>query len=493
MGCGKTCAHICPKDSEFQCYKGEEFVTCHKSCMDTHEDEHQKKEVDPKDCYFDKECHAKVNWDKVGEMKELFFTTLKEMKSKGDKDIKPHWIRMHRGCVQAGMPEDRVDYMLKQWVEYVYPEVWNDPKDCYSDKECHAKVNWDKVGELKDQFFARLKHKKSEGNRDIKPLWMYFHKACVQAGMPEDRADYMLKQWVEYAYPEALQPEKDQCSKYQKWGDKAVEGCNSCAKWYEGRVDACMDCGKQCGNVCPNGDDECYKGEEFISCHKKCMVNNAPADKIDWDKVKKVKRGIMMRLKAMKAFKKQTDTPKFWERAHEALVQTGLPKEKVDWMLKKMAQDFEPNTPKSSDDQCSKYKEYGDQAVKGCEDCAKSYDGRADDCMSCGKECAHLCKEGDWECYKGEVFGACHKKCMNKDEKSPPAQNEECSQYKEKGDMAFRGCHSCAKYYPGQVEKCMNCERPCDHICPDKSWECYTGKEFGACHKQCMAPSEVIV
>merc|ERR1711924_390844 len=119
MGCGKTCDHICPKSYKgeecyFEIYKGEEFVTCHKSCMGKNEDE-KKKEVDPKDCYFDKECHAKVNWDKVGEMKKLFFAKLKEMKSKGDKDIKPHWIRMHRGCVQAGMPEDRVDYMLKKW------------------------------------------------------------------------------------------------------------------------------------------------------------------------------------------------------------------------------------------------------------------------------------------------------------------------------------------------------------------------------------------
>merc|ERR1719160_1515681 len=102
---------------------------------------------------------------------------------------------------------------------------------------------------------------KSKGDRDIKPLWMHTKHACVQAGMPEDRVDYMLKQWVKWGYPEALQPEKDQCSKYEKWGDKAVQGCKSCAKWYEGRVDDCMDCGKQCGHVCPGGNDECYKGE----------------------------------------------------------------------------------------------------------------------------------------------------------------------------------------------------------------------------------------
>jgi hypothetical protein len=80
-------------------------------------------EADTKDCYFDKECHAKVDWDKIGQMKERFFAKLKEMKQSGDIDIKPLLKRMHAGFVQAGMPEDRPDYILMKWVKGAYPEA----------------------------------------------------------------------------------------------------------------------------------------------------------------------------------------------------------------------------------------------------------------------------------------------------------------------------------------------------------------------------------
>merc|ERR1712032_1529503 len=36
--------------------------------------------------------------------------------------------------------------------------------DCYFDKECHAKVDWEKISEIKGGFFARLKVYKERGD-----------------------------------------------------------------------------------------------------------------------------------------------------------------------------------------------------------------------------------------------------------------------------------------------------------------------------------------
>jgi hypothetical protein len=80
--------------------------------------------VDKTDCYFDPECHSKVDWKKVGEMKQRFFTALKTMEEK--KDVaggEALLLRMHAGIAQAGVPEDRIDYILTKWVEYIYPQL----------------------------------------------------------------------------------------------------------------------------------------------------------------------------------------------------------------------------------------------------------------------------------------------------------------------------------------------------------------------------------
>merc|ERR1719343_183130 len=104
--------------------------------------------------------------------------------------------RMHQMIGKAGMPDDRVDYILKKWLKQAYPEAFDkkeikpdangcydkgehgvwcpkgddwycvknckdkgesediktkeiDPMDCYFDAECRNKVDWDKVGEFK--------------------------------------------------------------------------------------------------------------------------------------------------------------------------------------------------------------------------------------------------------------------------------------------------------------------------------------------------------
>jgi hypothetical protein len=80
-----------------------------------------------------------------------------------------------------------------------------DKKDCYFDKECHAKVDWDKVSKLKDGVLARLyslKEKKDESA--VKEMMTKVRPMLHEAGMPDDRIDHILNKWAESAYPEEL-------------------------------------------------------------------------------------------------------------------------------------------------------------------------------------------------------------------------------------------------------------------------------------------------
>eukprot|EP00931_Biecheleriopsis_adriatica_P108890 TRINITY_DN8315_c0_g1_i1.p1 TRINITY_DN8315_c0_g1~~TRINITY_DN8315_c0_g1_i1.p1 ORF type:complete len:512 (+),score=85.20 TRINITY_DN8315_c0_g1_i1:70-1605(+) len=211
FACGKNCGNSCPKESEFECYTRDPFLSCHKSCMSNQSTESKHTpDVDSKDCYFNPECKAKVDWDKIGQLKEGFFLRLKVLKEKEDTEgVKSLLTRAHQACLDAGMPQDRIDYMLEKWVRFAYPEALSVPdvhsKDCYFNPECKAKVDWDKIGQLKEGFFLRLKVlKEKEDTEGVKSLLTRAHQACLDAGMPQDRIDYMLEKWVRFAYPEAL-------------------------------------------------------------------------------------------------------------------------------------------------------------------------------------------------------------------------------------------------------------------------------------------------
>ena len=43
-------------------------------------------------------------------------------KATGARAVKSMMERVHQILLQAGMPEDRIDYILTKWVQYVYPE-----------------------------------------------------------------------------------------------------------------------------------------------------------------------------------------------------------------------------------------------------------------------------------------------------------------------------------------------------------------------------------
>lgn len=80
--------------------------------------------VDKTDCFFDPECHAKADWDKVGALKKTMFSQMKGMQASNDVDGGMKLLNnMHDGFEAAGVPEDRIDYILTKWVEYGYPEL----------------------------------------------------------------------------------------------------------------------------------------------------------------------------------------------------------------------------------------------------------------------------------------------------------------------------------------------------------------------------------
>eukprot|EP00929_Paragymnodinium_shiwhaense_P046881 TRINITY_DN23834_c1_g4_i1.p1 TRINITY_DN23834_c1_g4~~TRINITY_DN23834_c1_g4_i1.p1 ORF type:complete len:385 (+),score=94.46 TRINITY_DN23834_c1_g4_i1:135-1289(+) len=185
--------------------------------------------VDTADCYFDKECHAQVDWDRISELKGEFFLHLGLLKNHGktpvpdQKALETLLLRMHGLFVKAGMPDDRIDFILHKWVNSVYPNsldmkmVNTGKPDCYFDKECHAKVDWETIATLKEGFFKRLKMMKTRlvdnsGGSDksgssmepLESMLARMHEEFAKAGMPDDRIDYILGKWVDFAYPAAF-------------------------------------------------------------------------------------------------------------------------------------------------------------------------------------------------------------------------------------------------------------------------------------------------
>merc|ERR1712110_206156 len=80
--------------------------------------------VDVKDCYFDEECHAKVDWKQIEKIKESFLLRLKLLKTKGDANtVNKMMPKVHKMFQEAGVPDERVDYILVKWVENVYPDA----------------------------------------------------------------------------------------------------------------------------------------------------------------------------------------------------------------------------------------------------------------------------------------------------------------------------------------------------------------------------------
>lgn len=291
--------------------------------------------IDQADCYFDKECHEKVDWKEVGKIKEHFFTKAKFLKDSFGDHQDGHELRavqelvhyMHDGFVKSGVPEDRIDYILGKWLDFALPDAFY---------QQYAKANVVINGFACSNGYGQninQKYAYQGETKDGRPYYrgvtspdrfLYFDRYCADdtreprwlvGGMPDVQRDFDLNQndgegcendlsiqteskhlpaghqrlawrWCEdhgthntefvsigYEISSSVQKRAgDHCSKYQMWGPQAVDGCHKCEKFYPGMADQCMTCGKQCREYCPAGSKpKCYEEDAFVGCHKKCM------------------------------------------------------------------------------------------------------------------------------------------------------------------------------------------------------------------------------
>lgn len=128
LGCGKKCWKEACEGKDVvaaECAKSADFEACDNKCINS---DFKEDMYDPEDCYFDKECHKLVDWDKITLIKKGFFGRLKMLKrlgaKNGNNNVMVMMEKVHGAFVKAGMPEDRVDYILKKWVMNVYPEAF---------------------------------------------------------------------------------------------------------------------------------------------------------------------------------------------------------------------------------------------------------------------------------------------------------------------------------------------------------------------------------
>jgi len=242
--------------------------------------------IDQKDCYFDKACHDKVDWKKVGELKMGIFKRLEMLKMKraSGAEVKDMMMGARKLLVETGIPDDRVDYILMKWVESVYPESVDEEVAGKAQMDEDANVDWVKVGKLKMGIFKRLewlKTKRASGAK-VKAMMMGARKVLVETGIPETKVDYMLMQWEKEVYPELF--------------EELVAG----------------------------------KAEKEAKMDRK--------DRIDWVKVGHIKEGIFNRLKMMKVKRaSRADVKGMLMRARKLFVEMGIPEEKVDYMLMQWA------------------------------------------------------------------------------------------------------------------------------------------------------------
>jgi hypothetical protein len=74
--------------------------------------------------------------------------------------------------------------------------------DCYFDPECHKLVDWDGVGELKMGVFGRLSAMKNM--TEAKPMAAGVRARLVELGVPEDRADFLVANWIKSVFKASL-------------------------------------------------------------------------------------------------------------------------------------------------------------------------------------------------------------------------------------------------------------------------------------------------
>lgn len=275
---------------------------------------HSAGKVDTKDCYFDKKCHKLVDWKQIEKLKMGILARMKAAVG-DDAKMKDLLARAHELFKKAGMPEDRIDYMLWKWTKYAAKEEAThakivDTKDCYFDAECHKLVDWKKIGDLKQGILARMKFMQGDEAK-MKGLMEHAHSLFKDAGMPEDRIDYILEKWAKYVA-----------------GEPASHSHGSGAACKGARAN-CLQNGKrvfdgQCRALWGKCRDRKQKEEDM-----KEHVG-------ELSKTENMKEGILKRMTMLGDDKEKMKN--LMEIAHQKLKEAGMPEDRINYTLEKLAE-----------------------------------------------------------------------------------------------------------------------------------------------------------
>jgi len=277
--------------------------------------------------------------------------------------------------MNAGVPEDRVDYIVDKWLR---TRSIKKETDCYFDLECSKLVDWRRVTVTKEKLFARLRQSSVPGS-ELPFLRRTVRRSLMKAGVPEDRVDYIVDKW--------LKTTSDVCNKHM---DKNMRsGCYACQKGYPKRVKECLECGGQCVKTAPcHGAEDCGHNPNFMKCHEACMGKGK--DGTCDGQVPAAKKPHC----------------EACQRFYPGEVQTCMacggkcmrvaPCTSVEDCMKN------PKLAKCHES-CMK----GDGGNK----CHAFYPGREVQCKACGKKCWDM-KHCTGPCDSDPTFVACHMKCM---------------------------------------------------------------------------------
>merc|ERR1711972_822500 len=263
-----SCKAICPPGSTPECYKGEEFGKCHKKCMYTSAEE-EKGDQCSKYAKWGKEaiqgCHACANYY-PGRADECMMCggqckNICPAGSSHDCYKRDEFVTCHKKCMHTGKAA-------------AIPREFEQKKINEDDVKCSKYEKWGEVAVRGCQGCAKWYPGRVDGCMQCGDRCKAI---CPPGSTPECyKGEEFGKCHKKCMYTSAEEEKGDQCSKYAKWGKEATHGCHECAKYYPGRADECMKCGAPCENICPAGSSfDCYKGDEFVTCHKTCMHTGA--------------------------------------------------------------------------------------------------------------------------------------------------------------------------------------------------------------------------
>jgi len=376
MDCGGTCfKKFCATHKDVhRCLEGQEFTGCHKQCMGKFD----RGKTDFEDCYFDPPCNEKVDWKKIGEIKGGFFARLELMHKSGNTTALEDMLKkVHDIFAEAGVPQDRINYILTKWVEHSLPEGLE------QGFAKHTNITLNGLG--CDNSYGRDLNQK------------FIHRGYTLDGRPyyqgstrPDRFIYFDSRCADDTRePRWLLGGRPNISRHQGLNPHDGEGCDNDFSIISSSMHLPGGFQETAWKWC--GDHGNAFGETVS------ITYEIPKDGEEKQVQRKVKE----------------DAKKVLERVAKAISINLRGDAKVE---DARARSSSPsNITVAPEEKCRKYFARGPLAVRGCFRCLRGHPDHVDECMSCGFRCFHAHCRLDTEkgkCLTGSAMSWCHKECM---------------------------------------------------------------------------------